>query len=90
MQTKFRIVMGDQETILKVKPKHIVLSERDGFGKEPSVESTYRMAWIASGTDLDFDEWLDLVDEIDPIFEDEADAVPPTTKGSRGSRSEQA
>lgn len=90
MQTRFKITTGDEEVIIRVKPKHIVLSERAGFGKEPSAESTYRMAWIAVGSDLDFDDWIDSVDDIDPIFDDGDDAVPPTTKGSRGSRSERA
>lgn len=84
MQTRFKITTGDQVEIIKVKPMHIVLSERAGFGKEPSAESTYRMAWIAAGSEMNFDEWLNSVDDIDPMFEEEDDVVPPVTKGSRG------
>lgn len=87
MATRFKIVIDDEETIVKVKPKHILASELSG-ATEATAESTYRLAWSASETDKSFEEWIDVVDEIDPIFEEsEGDAVPPTTKGSRGSRS---
>lgn len=92
MATQFKITMEDGgELTVKVKPKHILRAERSG-ANEATAESTYRLAWFASGTELDFDDWMDSVDDIEPLFDEEpdADAVPPTTKGSRGSRSAQA
>jgi hypothetical protein len=90
MATQFKISTADGEVTVKVKPKHILKSERAG-NTEATAESTYRLAWMASESDLTFDEWIDSVDEIDPIIDDvEAVEVPPTTSGSRGSRSARA
>lgn len=90
MATRFKIEMEDgSELILKVKPKHILRAERSG-SSEASAESTYRLAWFASDSDLEFDEWMETVDDIVPLIDEEIDGdVPPTTKGSRGSRSTQ-
>lgn len=90
-QTKFRIVKGDEETVVALKPKHMLKIEREYKDLEP-IESTYHMAWMASGEDVDFDTWIDGVDDIIPILpeglEDEAEEeVPPTTAASRRSRS---
>ena len=86
--TKFKIIVDGQEEIVRVKPKHILKTERMGT-VEASAESTYRLAWLAAGSDLSFDDWIESVDDIEPIFEGEEEEVPPTTKGSRGSRSAQ-
>jgi hypothetical protein len=90
MATRFKIDLGDEEVVVKVKPKHILMAERSG-NNEATAESTYRLAWMASESDLDFDAWMDTVEDIEPLFDDDdAEApVPPTTKGSRGSRSAQ-
>jgi hypothetical protein len=89
--TQFKITTDDGGTATyKVKPKHVLKAERQGKS-EATAESTYWLAWSASGSELPFDEWIDSVDEIEPIFEDDEDeAVPPTTSGSRGSRSARA
>jgi hypothetical protein len=91
MATRFKVELEDgSELVIKVKPKHILRSERAG-NNEASAESTYRLAWMASESDVSFDEWMDMVDDIEPLFDSvEDDAVPPTIKGSRGSRSVQA
>lgn len=91
MATRFKIETEDGgELIVKVKPKHILKAERTG-ANEATAESTYRLAWLACDTDLEFDEWMDTVDDITPLFDDEVgEEVPPTTRGSRGSRSTQA
>jgi hypothetical protein len=90
MSTKFTIITGDTEETFTVKPGHILRSERDGDDVSP-VESTYRLAWYACGSTLPFDEWIDSVDDIVPILpddlKDDEDDVPPTTAGSRPSRS---
>lgn len=91
MATQFKITNDDGETaIFKVKPKHVLKAERLGKS-EATAESTYWLAWVASNSELTFDEWIDTVDEIEPIFEDEEVVeVPPTTSGSRSSRSARA
>lgn len=91
MATQFKIIYEDTETTVKVKPKHILKAERSGHA-EASAEATYWLAWAASDSPLSFDEWIELVDEIEPIFEDDKleEELPPTRSGSRGSRSAQA
>jgi hypothetical protein len=88
--TKFTIVRGDETETVVVKPRHVLRIERE-FNEQEPVEITYRMAWMASGTDMEFDAWMDTVDEITAILpedlEDKDEEVPPTTKGSRTSRS---
>jgi hypothetical protein len=92
MATKFTIVTGETSETFTVKPGHILRSEREGKDDSP-IESTYRLAWYASGSTLGFDEWINGVDDIIPILpddvvKDDGEAeVPPTTAGSRPSRS---
>lgn len=91
MATQFKITTDDGLTaIYKVKPKHVLKAERQGKS-EATAEATYWLAWSASGSEEPFDEWIDTVDEIEPIFDDsDEEEVPPTTSGSRGSRSARA
>ena len=90
MATKFTIIRGDDEVTVTVKPKHILASERQDSDLSP-VEATYKLAWRASGSPDPFDDWLDKVDDIVPILPDDAqddeEEIPPTTAGSRRSRS---
>jgi hypothetical protein len=89
MATQFKVTIGEDTTTYTVKPKHILKSERLGKADKP-VESTYHLAWYASGSELSFEDWMDIVDEIEPILPDDEDAddeaVPPTTAGSRRSQ----
>ncbi len=92
MATQFKITVGDDVSTVTVKPKHILKSERSGM-TEASAEATYRLAWMASESGLSFDDWIETVDDLEALFDEEPkgdDAVPPTTKGSRGSRSARA
>jgi hypothetical protein len=89
--TKFTIVTGDTSETFSVRPRDILRSEREAKDESP-VESTYRLAWYSSKSELPFEEWIDSVDDIIPILpEDQEDGteddVPPTTAGSRPSRS---
>lgn len=90
MATKFKVTVGGVTTEYTVKPKHILKSERLGKSEAP-VESTYHLAWYASGSELPFEEWMEGVDDIEPILPEDQkqegeDDVPPTTAGSRRSR----
>jgi hypothetical protein len=87
--TKFTIVRGEESTTVAIKPRHILRIERE-FNDASPVETTYLMAWMASGTTTPFEEWMDDIDEIIPILPEDVEddeEVPPTTKGSRTSRS---
>lgn len=96
MATKFKIITGEDEVTVSVRPGHILRIEREEQEQELSpVESTYRMAWMASGTTTPFEEWIESVDDIIPILpkrddadkdDEEGEAIPPTTVGSRRSR----
>jgi hypothetical protein len=70
---KFAIKFEDgSDAVYAVKPKHLLKAERTG-GVEANVESSFRLAWLASGSDAEFEEWLDTVDEIAPAEEEEPD-----------------
>ena len=70
MATKFNVIKGDEETVYSVKPKHILKVEREGGGLEATIESSYKLAWLAADSGKSFDEWLDGVDDIEPLDED--------------------
>ena len=70
MATKFKVVKGDEETVYSVKPKHILKVEREGGSLEATIESSYKLAWLAADSGKSFDEWLDDVDDIEPLDED--------------------
>ena len=75
---KFDVTFEDgTEETFSVKPKHLLKAERTG-GIEPNVESSFRLAWMASNSTEKFEEWLDTVDEITPT---EADVVDLPTSG---------
>jgi hypothetical protein len=87
--TKFTIVRGEDSETVTMKPKHILRIERE-YGESDPVETTYLMAWMASGSDKAFDEWIEDIDEIVPILPEDLEdvEVPPTTAASRRSRSQ--
>lgn len=78
MATEFKITKADgSEEILRVKPKHILQVEKKFGGLSATVESSYTLAWLASGSSEKFDAWLDEVDDIEPVGEEfNADAHP--------------
>lgn len=71
MATRFKVLEGDTATVYTVKPKHILKIERESGGIQADIESSYKLAWLATGTSEKFEEWLDHVDDIEPIDEDE-------------------
>ena len=63
--------------VVKVKPRHLVRFE-DKFGDmAETATATYQLCWLASDSGMDFNEWIDTVDSIDPL-EDEDDQERPT------------
>lgn len=74
---KFKVTYIDGgEDVFAVRPKHLVLAERDG-GVEQTMESTFKLAWRASGSADSFEEWLDKVEEINPDNADEPERPTP-------------
>lgn len=77
MATKFVVTYdgGDAHTYT-VKPKHILKVEREGGSLEANIESSYRLAWLSSGSADAFEEWLETVEDIAPegveVAEDDA------------------
>jgi hypothetical protein len=69
---KFKVTYEDGFTeTYKVKPKHILAVERDGGGMESTVESTYKLAHLASDTSEDFEFWMNRVEDIEPEIQGE-------------------
>jgi hypothetical protein len=68
---KFKVTYEDGGTdTYKVKPKHILSVERNG-GVDTTVEATYKLAHLASGSAEDFETWLNSVDDLQPEVEGE-------------------
>ena len=80
----------------KVKPRHLVEHEfetrKDG---DNLIAKSYKLAWMASGSEATFREWLDTVDDIETMDLPELDGSVdpdggsepvPTSQPSRGSR----
>ena len=76
---KFKVTFdnGSEETF-KVKPRHILAVERNG-GVETTVEASYKLAHLASGSSDDFDAWLESVEDIQPEVEGADVVALPTT-----------
>jgi len=71
----------------KVKPRHLIAYEDEVGGNledAQSVRDAFKLAWIASGSALHFDEWIETVDSIEttgsaPAAEVAVDGGPAET-----------
>ena len=73
MATRFEVSYEDGSTeVYTVKPRHILAIEKANKGKgiDSTIESAYRMAYLASNSDKTFDEWVDSTAEIEPVDEE--------------------
>ena len=67
---KYTITYDDGHTeTVKVKPRHYTKAERCGrsVATDSSLENSFYLAWLAVGGDgtvEDFDEWLNVVDDV--------------------------
>lgn len=64
---KFKVAYEDGTTAeYKVKPRHLVehedVTRDDG---DNLIAKSYKLAWLASGSDAEFKTWLGTVDEIE-------------------------
>ena len=68
MATIFKVDYEDGDTVeVRVKPRHILSVERTGGSLDATIEASYKLAWLAAQSDLSFEDWLDTVDDIEPI-----------------------
>lgn len=73
MATKFTVSYEDGTTeTYAVKPRHILAIEKGNKGKgiDSTIEAAYRMAYLASGSEATFDEWIETTADIEPVEED--------------------
>ncbi len=78
MATKFDVVYGDGNVVqYRVRPKDILRIERESGGLSASIESSYKLAFYASGSEKKFDDWIEEIEDIMPVEEAvEADEAP--------------
>ncbi len=87
MQIKFKIksLDGTEEEVL-VRPSTLIAFETDGhqMGDDKPVTGLYTLAWYAmKKPGNDFLEWVDTLEEIESVEEEEAPAKKrPTRAGS--------
>lgn len=73
MATKFTVAYEDGTTeTYTVKPRHILAIEKSNKGKgmDSTIESAYRMAYLASGSEDTFEAWIDTTADIEPVEDD--------------------
>lgn len=77
----------DTEVVVRVSPKAQVQFERHfgksmfDYGMSPRQEENFYLAWLAlrdakRDAPDDFDEWLDLIDDVDPVSDTPANPNP--------------
>ncbi|MFZ9392580.1 MAG: hypothetical protein ACO28P_01370 [Ilumatobacteraceae bacterium] len=80
MATKFSVTYADSDepVIVSVKPRDILRIERESGSIEATVEASFKLAYYASGSKASFDEWLEGVDDIEPVEQPGAESANPT------------
>ena len=84
---KMKVTYDKGNTVTyKVKPRHLVRFEDEVGEFAETARSAYTLAWMASGSKLEFKDWLDTVDDIETLGADgkPADGVPPAEGGEAG------
>jgi hypothetical protein len=78
MATKFSVLYegSDEPVIVRVKPRDVLRIERESGSIEATVEASYRLAYFASNSDKSFDDWIDSVEDIEPVDEGAKDDAP--------------
>ena len=71
MATKFDITIDGKMETFTVKPKHILSIERESGGISANIESSYKLAYLATESKLSFEDWLDGVDDIEAVDQEE-------------------
>ncbi len=82
-----KVIYNDgKETVVRVAPKAQVQFEQHfgrsmfDYGMSPTQEQNFYLAWLSlrvAGKDApEFDEWLDLIDDVDPVSDTPATPNP--------------
>jgi len=68
MATVFKVEYesGDVQEV-RVKPRHILSVERTGGSLDATIEASYKLAWLASQVSESFEDWLEGVEDIEPV-----------------------
>jgi len=70
MSTKFDVTYADGNVVqYRVRPKDILRIERESGGLSASIESSYKLAFYASGSEKKFDDWIEEIEDIMPVEE---------------------
>jgi len=82
MATIFKVDYEDGNTVeVRVKPRHILAVERTGGSLDATIEASYKLAWLASQTPESFEDWLDTVEDIEPLDTEGDEEERPTSDG---------
>jgi len=83
MATVFQVTYEDGVVAdVRVKPRHILTVERTGGSLDATIEASYKLAWLASQSTDSFEDWLDGVEDIEPLEVDGEDVEErPTSDG---------
>ena len=80
MSTKFDVQYTDGNVVqYRVRPKDILRIERESGGLTASIESSYKLAFYASGSDKKFDEWIEEIEDISPVEEEAVEVDSPSS-----------
>ena len=68
--TRFDVTYADGNVVqYRVRPKDILRIERESGGLSASIESSYKLAFYASGSEKKFDDWIEEIEDIMPVEE---------------------
>ena len=80
MATKFDVTYADGNVVqYRVRPKDILRIERESGGLSASIESSYKLAFYASGSEKKFDDWIEEIEDIMPVEEEVDEVDSPTS-----------
>jgi hypothetical protein len=80
MATKFDVQYADGNVVqYRVRPKDILRIERESGGLSASIESSYKLAFYASGSEKKFDDWIEEIEDIMPVEEEVVEVDSPSS-----------
>jgi hypothetical protein len=78
MKLEFEITYEDGQTQhVKVRPKHLVAMEDAGVKVGDSAKSSFQIAHAAAATGETFESWLDRVEDIETITDEQVNGSGP-------------
>jgi hypothetical protein len=78
--TRFDVTYADGNVVqYRVRPKDILRIERESGGLSASIESSYKLAFYASGSEKKFDDWIEEIEDIMPVEEEVVEVDSPSS-----------